>query len=30
LKMTDGKEAWDAVEVFLFDEESRVSEIWVL
>ena len=30
LRMSDGSEVWDAVEVFLFDENDRVAEIWVL
>ena len=30
LAMTDGSDVWDAVEVFLFDENDRVAEIWAL
>jgi hypothetical protein len=30
LRMTDGSSDWDAVEVFLFDEDGRVTEIWAL
>jgi len=30
LRMTDGSDVWDAVEVFLFDETDRVAEIWAL
>jgi hypothetical protein len=30
LKMSDGSEEWDAVEVFLFDETNSVTEIWAL
>ena len=30
LRLTDGSDAWDSVEVFLFDENDRVAEIWAL
>jgi hypothetical protein len=30
LRMTAGDDVWDAVEVFLFDDEDRVAEIWAL
>ena len=30
LRVTDGRDVWDAVEVFLFDEDDRVAEIWAL
>ena len=30
LQMTDGSSNWDAVEVFLFDDDGRVAEIWAL
>lgn len=30
LQMTDRSSNWDAVEVFLFDEDDRVAEIWAL
>ena len=30
LRMSDGSNKWDAVEVFLFDEHDRVAEIWAL
>ncbi len=30
LRVTDGSDVWDAVEVFLFDENDRVAEIWAL
>ena len=30
LQQSDGTDKWDAVEIFLFDEQDRVSEIWAL
>jgi hypothetical protein len=30
LHQTDGTDKWDAVEIFLFDEQDRVAEIWAL
>jgi hypothetical protein len=30
LHQTDGTDKWDAVEIFLFDEQNRVAEIWAL
>jgi hypothetical protein len=30
LRVSDGNDAWDSVEVFLFDENDRVAEIWAL
>ena len=30
LRVTDGSDVWDAVEVFLFDDNDRVAEIWAL
>ncbi len=30
LHQTDGTDGWDAVEIFLFDEQDRVAEIWAL
>ena len=30
LAVTDGADTWDTVEVFLFDDDNRVSEIWAL
>jgi len=30
LQMTDGSSSWDAVEVFLFDDDDRVTQIWAL
>lgn len=30
LRITDGNDAWDSVEVFLFDENDQVAEIWAL
>ncbi len=30
LRVTDGSAVWDAVEVFLFDQNDRVAEIWAL
>ena len=30
LRISDGSEAWDSVEVFLFDENDQVAEIWAL
>ena len=30
LHQSDGTDEWDAVEIFLFDEQDRVAEIWAL
>jgi hypothetical protein len=30
LHQSDGTDEWDVVEVFLFDEQDRVAEIWAL
>jgi hypothetical protein len=30
IRSTDGDNDWDEVEVFLFDEQDRVTEIWAL
>ena len=30
LRQSDGNSEWDSVEVFLFDENAYVSEIWAL
>jgi hypothetical protein len=30
LQMTEGSSNWDAVEVFLFDDDDRVAKIWAL
>jgi hypothetical protein len=30
LQQSDGTDKWDAVEIFLFDEQDRVAEIWAL
>jgi Tfp pilus assembly PilM family ATPase len=30
LRMSDSSNKWDSIEVFLFDEEGRVTEIWAL
>ena len=30
LRLSDGSSEWDSVEVFLFDENACVSEIWAL
>jgi hypothetical protein len=30
LQITDGNSDWDAVEIFLFDNDDRVAEIWAL
>jgi hypothetical protein len=30
LRVSDGSNCWDSVEVFLFDENDRVAEIWAL
>jgi hypothetical protein len=30
LRLSDGSSEWDSVEVFLFDEDAVVTEIWAL
>ncbi len=30
LHLSDGTDEWGAVEIFLFDEQDRVAEIWAL